>query len=353
MQTTVSIEGSLMIDRTIWGKRLPGLGVVAAIAGVATLLATLIGVGAPAVPISPMLLAIATGLVLAGLSARRPAWTPGLDFARGPLLKIAVALIGLRLSLGELGHLGWQALPLVLVAVLFGLVFTLGLMRVVGVHWRLAALLAVGTSICGASAIAATAPGLKANSTEVCYAVACIALIGLAATVIYPPLLAWLLDSPEQIGLVLGVAIHDTAQVTAAAALAEQAWAADGTLNAAVVAKLLRNSSMLVVIPALVWLVARHQGAGGRVPVPLFILAFIGLSLIRSLGDTWLGSDQAAWQAVIRSAGHFSLFAFAMAMAALAMAIRPAELRQLGLKPALAAVLAAAALLTLAVAWVV
>jgi uncharacterized integral membrane protein (TIGR00698 family) len=304
-------------------------------------------------PLSMMLIAVLAGLALSGSAQSKVSWQPGLAVARGPLLKIAVALIGLRLSLSDLGQLGWQALPLVAAMLVAALAVTLLFARLAGANLRLAILLTAGTAICGASAIAATAPGLRARAEETAYAIACVAVIGLLATLVYPALLQALLNSPEQIGLVIGVAIHDTAQVTAAAVLHEQLYHSEGTLTSATVAKLMRNSTMLVVIPALVWLANRGQPRDtASPPFPLFIVAFIVLSGLRSLGDAWLGSEQALWHGLIEWAGHFSLIAFTMAMAALAMGIRFGQLRNLGWKPALAAFAAAATVLALAIGWV-
>ncbi len=335
---------------------LPGLAVAIAVAAGAWLLVVTLGHLPPPVdqwPVSMMLVAILAGLAMSGAATRRPAWTPGLAMAQGPILKLAVALIGLRLSLIELGNLGIEALPLVIAVVILGLLLAFSLARLAGTGPRLAALLAVGTSICGASAIAAAAPGLRARGEEIGYAIACIALIGLAATVLYPSLLQHLFDDPHDIGLILGAAVHDTAQVTAAAVLHEQITGQNGTLVAATVTKLIRNAGMLVLIPAVVWLAARHEANGrARVAPPLFIVGFLALSGLRSLGDAWLGVDHAAWQAAIDLAGQFSLFAFAMAMAALAMAVRPAELRAIGWKPALAAIATALGMLALAIIWV-
>ena len=346
LQPTLPIQ-----KRAAW---LPGLSITLAVAaaawGMVEWFKTLPGV-AGELPLSMMLVAIFTGLALSPLASRRPSWTPGLALAGGALLKVAVALLGLRLSLMELGNLGMQALPLVIVVVLVALMLTFLLARLAGAHLRLATLLAVGTAICGASAIAATAPGIRARSEEVGYAIACIALIGLMATLAYPLLLPLIVDSPGQIGMVIGLAIHDTAQVTAAASLHEQTWPGNGTLDAATVTKLLRNSFMLVVIPALVWLNTRNTVTAARPglpPVPLFIIGFIALSALRTVGDVVLGPDNPAWQFSIELAGQVSIFAFAMAMAALAMGIRISDLRQLGWKPAIAAGVSAVVVLALA-----
>lgn len=333
------------------GLQLAGLLVLVVLATTAWWLAAWMRSGPSGLPISPMVLAILAGLVLAGVTARRPGWQPGLHLARGPLLKTAVALIGLRLSLSELAWLGNQALPLVLTAVVLGLAVTLGLARLAGAGSRLAGLLAVGTVICGVSAIAALAPAVKARHEEVCYAIACIALAGLVGTLVYPFALPLLLTDPIAAGLVLGTAIHDTAQVTAAATAWEQLWGSEDTLNAAIATKLMRNLTMVLVIPAMAWLLA-ERGDNRRVAVPLFIVAFVGLSALRSLGDL-AGADQTAWwPALIDGLAVASQFMFTMAMAALAMSIRLGDLKALGWRPAAAAMIAAFLVLLLAVFWV-
>jgi len=344
-QSTLSIKA-----RPAW---LPGIMVVAGVGVFAWLLvewqSQLPGITGT-LPISMMLVAILTGLALAPLAARQSAWSEGLAVAGGPLLKLAVALLGLRLSLVELGSLGLQALPLAIIVVAFALVLTFLLARLAGAHQRLATLLAAGTAICGASAIAATAPGIRARREETGYAIACIALIGLIATLAYPLLLPLVMENPAQIGMVMGLAIHDTAQVTAAASLHDQTWTGDGALDSATVTKLLRNSFMLVIIPALVWMNTRKsstQSDPGLPPVPLFIFGFIALSVVRTAGDAALGPDHPTWQTLIALTGQISIFAFAMAMAALAMGIRIADLKTLGWKPAAAAGLSALSILAL------
>jgi uncharacterized integral membrane protein (TIGR00698 family) len=321
-----------------------GLVVAGAIALAASLVPLLLQ-RAPApwsgIPLSPVLLAILFGLCLAGVAQRTPGWRPGLSLAAGPLLKLGVMLIGLRLSLGELGDLGVQAVPLVLGALVTGLGLALLLGRVLGVERKLTALLAVGSAICGASAIAATAPALRPRPEQTAYALACVALFGLAATVLYPWLLeAWLGDS-RAIGLVLGAAVHDTAQVTAAAILHEQTFAGSDTVAAATVTKLLRNLSMMVVIPGMVWWGMRgERHADAQTTFPLFVLGFVAFAAQRSVGDMgW--PEQGWWHSLISAAGTASAFLFAMAMAAIGMQIRLAALRALGPMPAVVALLTA------------
>ncbi|HUG98197.1 MAG TPA: putative sulfate exporter family transporter [Gammaproteobacteria bacterium] len=296
-------------------------------------------------PLSPIAVAILLGVALSGLARDRPTWDSGLRFATGPLLKLAVMLIGLRLSLGQLGSLGVQALPLVAAALLSGLGLAWLFGRLLGIGSRLTALLAVGSAVCGVSAIAALAPALKPRPEETAYALACVAVFGLFATLLYPWLFGTLLPDGRIVGLVLGAAIHDTAQVTAAALLFEQAAGHPEVVAAATVTKLLRNLSMLVVIPAVAWWALRGAPlAGTRPAFPWFILGFLALAAVRSAGDAVV-PDSRAWQALLDVAALCSTFLFAMAIAAIGMGIRIASLKSLGLRPALLAVLTAAGML--------
>ncbi len=318
----------------------PGLLIVAGIAALAIGILSLPGLDT--LPVSPMLLAIIAGLSMAPLARRQPVWEPGLALSRGLVLKTAVVLVGLGIGLSELGRLGLMAAPFVLLAVSLGLILTLTLARAFGVNQALASLLAAGTAICGVSAIAAAAPAVAARSQDIAYALACIALFGLMATLVYPLAIGALIEQPEVAGLVLGAVVHDTAQVSAAASLLEQSGHGEGSLDAAMVSKLLRNGSLLLVIPMLAWLNRANAPANSLRPpaLPLFIVLFLLMAVARSVGDRMLGPDQTAWSGIIETSRPIAQFGFAMAMAALAMAIRPGDFRQAGWQPALAALIA-------------
>jgi len=328
---------------------LPGVAVTLLIASLAQGLAAL----AQPFPVSPMLLAIVIGVGLAPIMGHLPRWQAGLALSRGSLLRTAVALLGLQLSLTQLSQLGAHAVPLVAAVVIGGLAVVMALSRLFGVNPRLAVLLAVGTSICGASAIAATAPGLKAPQREVAYAMACVAVIGLMATLVYGPLLVAGLDpDPSRLGLLLGAVIHDTAQVSAAALLMSQTTGEPGILEAAMVSKLLRNSTMLVVIPAMLWWFHRdHADTEVRRPaLPVFILGFIALSAMRSTGDA-LWPDLSLWTPTIDWAGVVSRWGLTMAMAAIALNLTVSELKPLGWRGFVVAALAAVLMLGVSVMW--
>lgn len=330
---------------------LTGMLIAGAIALVATLVpAALSRLPEPlaGLPVSPILVAILLGVALARAARAHPGWAPGLQFAAVPLLRLAVMLIGLRLSLAQVGSLGLQAIPMVVAALASGLGLTWLLGRLFGTDRKLAALLAVGSAICGASAVAATAPALRSRPEQTAYALACVALFGLVATVLYPWLLNGWLPDGRVVGLVLGAAIHDTSQVTGAALLSEQMFGHAEVLAAATVTKLLRNLSMLVVIPAVVGWALRDEPKGdARPPFPLFILGFLALAAVRSAGDVLVGEAE-AWHAFLAAAALCSGFLFAMAMAAIGMGIRIHDLKALGAKPAVVALTTAVGMLACA-----
>ncbi|MFU8822062.1 MAG: YeiH family protein [Gammaproteobacteria bacterium] len=328
-----------------------GMFIAGAIALAATLVPAALAVlpePLAGLPVSPILVAILLGLALAPAARAHPGWAPGLQFAAAPLLRLAVMLIGLRLSLAQVGVLGLQAIPMVVAALASGLGLAWLLGRLLGTGAKLTALLAVGSAICGASAIAATAPALRPRAEETAYALACVALFGLVATLIYPWLLNGWLHDGRLVGLVLGAAIQDTSQVTAAALLSEQTYGHAEVVAAATVTKLLRNLSMLVVIPAVVWWALRDEPRGpARPPFPLFIVGFLALAAVRSAGDVFVG-EAAAWDAFLRVASLGSGFLFAMAMAAIGMGIRVQALKALGVKPAIVALTTALGMLACA-----
>src|SRR4029453_17942071 len=141
------------------------------------------------------------------------------------------------------------------------------------------------------SAIAATGPAIGARDDEVSYAVGCVTLFGLFALLVYPFAAQWLFaGDPRLAGLFLGAAIHDTAQVAGAGMLAAQHYGDPAVLDTAAVTKLLRNAFMIAVVPAAASWHHRGASAGVRAPrltqaVPRFVLGFLALALVRTLGD--------------------------------------------------------------------
>ena len=288
------------------------------------------------------------------------AYEKGLELALKRLLRIGVALLGIRLSIGALGSIGLVALPIVIACIGAALVFVTRIGRAVGLQPRLAILIAVGTAICGNTAIVSLAPVIRAEDDEVSYAVGCITLFGLMALVVYPFVSHALFGGDATLaGLFLGTAVHDTAQVAGAGLVYLLQYATPDALETATVTKLLRNMFMLVVIPGAAYFydrVERADGAGqGEVPgglarqirqaVPFFVVGFVAMSVFRSVGD--LGPQafgvipRATWTAIIDATTSVSSFLLAVAMASVGLGTSFTRLRGLGTRPLMVGLVAA------------
>lgn len=329
----------------------PGIAAAAAVAVLATVLARAIGaaLGYAQSPVSPVLLAVATGLAVANLLRVPSLLAAGITFCAGPLLRFGVALLGIRLSLGMVGSIGMVALPLVAACIIAAIVLMRWLTNMLKLPPRLGALIAAGTSICGITAIVAVAPVIEARDDESSYAVATIALFGMATLLVYPFLAHVLFDTPTQVGLFLGTSIHDTSQVVGAAMAYDQQYTAPAAVDTAVVTKLLRNLALIVVVPLMAFFYAPRENdaeqPARRVAVPFFIVAFVGMALLRTLGDAGARPfgvlSAETWEGAVSLVERAAAIALLLAMAAVGLRTSLARLRLLGLRP-LAAGLAAA-----------
>lgn len=215
--------------------------------------------------------------------------------------------------------------------------------RRAGLSGRLGTLIAVGTSICGATAIVATAPTILAKDDEVAYAVACVTLFGVIAMIIYPFAAHWIFAADAfRSGLFLGTSVHETAQVAGAGLVYEQYFGDPAALDTATVTKLMRNLCMLIVIPMMTILYHRKSTENDGIPpwwsmVPLFIIGFALMSLIRTvgdLGDMAFGMLQAEqWYALVEVIKIIAEWCLAIAMAAVGLGTSIRNLLQIGLKP--------------------
>jgi uncharacterized integral membrane protein (TIGR00698 family) len=305
-------------------------------------------------PISVVAVAILLGMLvtyffpaLAGRGA------PALAFCTTAVLQTGIVLLGLRLSLGSASGVALQALPIVIACITMAIVTVSVCARYLAVERPLAILLAVGTSICGVTAVVATAPLLQARERDVSYATACIALYGLTAVIVYPTLAQLLFaGSALPVGLFLGTSIHDTAQVVGAAMAYDQLHAGDPAIEIATVTKLVRNLFMVILIPLAAMLAAASRPAGGggalaRPRVPPFVLAFGVMCAARTMLDMTGGSmdpDIASRvDSLVAGAATLSGYCLLAAMAAVGLRTRLVELTQVGWQPLVLALLTALA----------
>lgn len=343
-------------------RLLPGLALAVLLAWAGGRLSETIGVsllGFARSPVSPVIVAIALGMVLRN-AVRLPAlFDQGLDFSVRKVLRLGIILLGIRLSVFDVFRLGAVGVPIVVTCVAGAILLTRFVARRLALPERLGTLIAVGTSICGVSAIVAAAPAIEAEDEEVCYAIAVITLFGLAATLFYPYLAYHVFrHNAVMAGLFLGTSIHETAQVAGAGMIYADAFAAPLGLDVATVAKLVRNVFMAAAIPLLAFLHARRtsspgkrRGPGAVRLFPLFILGFIALAVFRSAGEAGIGAGGAAfgvwgaeaWAGLKGLLQELAAFLLVVALAAVGLKTRFASFKGLGLKPFLAGLGAAAA----------
>lgn len=319
-----------------WAERWPGL----LLAGVLALAAITLG-DQPALQrmgLGALTLAIVLGMLLGNsvfpLIAGRAA--AGVDFAKGTLLRAGVVLYGLRVTFQQIAGVGVQGLlvDVVMLASVFGLAWWLGT-RVFRLDRDTSLLVGMGSAICGAAAVLAAEPVLRAQAHKVSVAVATVVVFGTLAMFVYPVLYPYLGMDAHTYGIYVGSTVHEVAQVVVAGSAVDPQAAAT-----AVIEKMLR---VMLLAPFLVLLSAFLRGggdgsvSGARVQVPWFAVWFVVVAGIHSL--QWLPQ---AWIAVLIQVDTVLL---AMAMAALGLRTHYRAIRQAGLAPILLAASLAAYLL--------
>ena len=330
----------------------PGIAVAVALAFLARAIADALAHGAaglPRLPLSPVMCAVVLGMLWRN-TLGVPGWaTSGLKWAMHQLLRTGIALVGLRLTLTGAGSIAMTALPVAASCLTVALLAGWGLARLFGVGPRLGALLAIGTAVCGCTAVVAMSPVIRARHAETAFAVTCVVLFGCAAMLCYPWVAGhFFAASPVHAGIFLGTAIHDTSQVIGAALMYSQQAAAPAALAAASVAKLLRNLSIAVLVPLAAWLARRHEARGGAddhaaeahhglAPhpqlVPMFVVAFLAFIVVRTAFDTLLGEGSALWQAVVHTGYTASDLFLTCGMTAVGLSVSFTDMWRIGWRP--------------------
>ena len=300
--------------------------------------------------VSPVLCAIALGILWRNVIGTGAWAEPGIDFAGRQLLRIGIALIGLRLTLLILAEVSASAIPVVLAAVAVALATALILGRLLRVSAGMRQLLAAGTAICGCTAIIAVAPAIHARKADVGIALSCVVLFGSLAMVGYPWLAGALFGADAlRAGMFLGASIHDTSQVVGASLIYAEHFGAPDAVPVAGLTKFLRTLGLLILVPAAAWWAARESPAEsaaattdlGRRAVPVFVLCFVGLVILRTAGDAWAGEWMPQWQGALGYAQIASEWLLLIGMAAVGLGVTFAHLREAGWRPIALALVAA------------
>ena len=291
-------------------------------------------------PISTAMIAILMGIILGNIFSIRKGFLIGLDFTQKYILKLGIIFLGIQLKPFEFLKFGTIAIPLIIVCIISVLIVIKLLIKKLKISTRMAYLISIGSTVCGTTAIMATAPIIKANKGEVAYAIANITVFGIISMLIYPYFAnVYFNGEPLFVGLFLGTAIHETSQVAAAGLIYDQQFNSPETLNIATVTKLIRNTFLVIMIPLFAFLYNRGKSKVKEYSLlnifPYFVLGFIALIIFRNIGDQIFLTEntQNIWQGVISNIKESAKVFLSMAMAAVGLSTNLKDLKTMGYKP--------------------
>lgn len=302
-------------------RTLPGF-LIATITGLAALFLSE-HYGAPA-----MLFALLLGIALSFLSEGEPC-KAGIELSATHVLRLGIALLGLRIAFGDLAELGWQTALILIFATLSTIALGVLLAKIFGVNQHLGLLTGGAVGICGASAtmaISSILPPSPDNDRNTLVTIVGVTAFSTLAMVAYPIIATMLNLDTTQTSIFLGGTIHDVAQVVGAGySVSEQ------TGNLATLTKLVRVAFLMPIIFALLIMFnlkrkAKRGHAGSKTPgMPRFLIAFFILMLINSLIDLP--------PFLLESSHTLSRFSLVVAIAAIGMKSNLKQLLTVGIKP--------------------
>lgn len=290
-------------------------------------------------PVFAILIGMAAAAMLR--SRNTSAFASGIAYTSKKVLQYAVILLGFGLNLAQIAQVGATSLPIIISTITTSLVIAFVLSRALKIPAKISTLVGVGSSICGGSAIAATAPVIDADDEEIAQAISVIFLFNIVAALIFPALGGMLGLTNEGFGLFAGTAVNDTSSVTAAAAAWDGMHPGANTLDTATIVKLTRTLAIIPITLVLAFLQVRSarkaaaagestEGAGSfnlAKIFPVFILFFVLASVI-----TTVFALPAEVTAPVK---ELSKFLIVMAMAAIGLNTDLVKLVRTGGKPIL------------------
>ena len=290
-------------------------------------------------PISTAMIAIVLGMIFGNIFKIRDSFQKGLDFTREYILKLGIICLGIQLKPFEFLDFGKIAIPLIIVCIVSVLIVIKILIKKLKIPTRMAYLISIGSTVCGTTAIMATAPVIKANKNEVSYAIANITLFGILSMLIYPYFANFYFEGdPLLTGLFLGTSIHETSQVAAAGLIYDQQFNSPETLNIATVTKLIRNTFLIIMIPLFAFLYNRGQPHKKNYSIleifPYFVLGFVGMIILRNIGDQlFISENYIGWSETVEIIKFSSQIFLTMAMAAIGLSTNLKDIKKMGYKP--------------------
>lgn len=322
-----------MSEAKAWWRPLPGLGLCAALAVAAMFLAE-----APfmkeSVRFSALLIVILLGIIVASIVKLPKEWIEGVKVAQKPVLRLAVAGLGLRLSFPQLASLGIPALGVVTICTFGSLIVAIGIGKLFGLGEKLAILLGVGTSVCGASAIVAADTVVQSEGKDSAVSLGLITLWGTVGIFSYPFIASALHLDAFPYALWAGASLHETAQVVAAAS----GYRLETPFDMEGMATVVKLARILLLAPIVFglgwWLRKKGEGTGdAKTPlVPWFLIAFVVLAGVRTYSKELGLTDD-----FLKQIQLLVTFFMATGMAGVGLQTGVRDLKEAGWKPVLAA----------------
>lgn len=239
---------------------------------------------------------ILTGMLITLFLKDKTHLQEGITFTSKKILQYAVILLGFGLNLTVILETGKQSLPIILSTISTSLVIAFVLHKILHIPSKISTLVGVGSSICGGSAIAATAPVIDADDEEVAQSISVIFFFNMLAALLFPTLgslLGFSTVTGESFGIFAGTAINDTSSVTAAAATWDSLYGlGSSTLDKAVTVKLTRTLAIIPITLVLAFIRARKSKSNGnnlkiKNVFPMFILYFVIASVITTIATSF------------------------------------------------------------------
>lgn len=282
-------------------------------------------------------IAILAGMVVTLFIKDKTSFETGIKFTSKKILQWAVVLLGFGMNLNVIFKTGAQSLPIIICTIATSLIISFVLHKAMHIPSKISTLVGVGSSICGGSAVAATAPVIDADDEEVAQAISVIFFFNVLAAIIFPyfgQLIGFDTGSGEAFGIFAGTAVNDTSSVTAAASTWDNMWnLGSATLDKAVTVKLTRTLAIIPITLVLAFIRTRKNGKDvSKVSMkkifPFFILYFVAASVITTAAISF-GVSPSFFNPI----KELSKFFIVLAMAAIGLNTNIIKLIKTGGKP--------------------
>ncbi|MFC4618804.1 YeiH family protein [Camelliibacillus cellulosilyticus] len=322
-----------LVETKQQNKRLLWLGGV-----MFTFIIALIGFGLAEIPglnkIGPLACAIIVAVIYRQAFGYPEAIRAGVQFSAKKLLRLAIILFGLKLNIDVILHQGLGLLARDIVSIVFAIAVTMLIAKWIKADGSLSLLLGIGTGVCGASAIAAVSPIVKAKDEDTAIGAGVIALVGTVFAIAYTVLRPFLPMAAKAYGIWSGVSLHEIAHVTLAAAPA-----GDSALGIALLAKLGRVLLLVPLSFVLIWWMKRKEAgkknadSNVKIEFPWFLIGFIIMSLF---GSYVIGKVIVVPESVMNGVSTLTTFILTAAMVGLGLNVSLKDLRSKALLPLIA-----------------